>query len=383
MPMNKNWKNFKSELRPFVMLVSLVIIWWGFNRFTDGAFLEARNLSNLFRQMAITGILASGMVLVIVMGQIDLSIGSLSAFLGGVLAVMDQGGSSPAVSLGCAILAGLFLGGLQGVLTSYVRIPSFIVTLGGMMSLRGFTMWITSNSTIPLNSESLLAWGNNNVSNSMTAVVLALALVIYLVASTSAWAKGRKHHPDLFSVSAFMLPTFIGVSVFSFAGWIFYSYEGLPYPVLLMAVVAIAIQLFATRTIWGRHIYAIGGNKEAAFLSGVPVRKRLVFVFVLTGLLSAIAGLVLTARVGSASPDAGQLLELDAIAACVIGGTSLIGGRGSIYGALLGALIIESLNNGMSLANMEPYWQFIIKGLVLVIAVGIDMASREKKGLLD
>jgi D-xylose transport system permease protein len=160
---------------------------------------------------------------------------------------------------------------------------------------------------------------------------------------------------------------------------IFSQYQGVPYPVLLLGALLALLNFFATMTVWGRHVYATGGNREAAFLSGVSIRFCALSVITLMGLFSAISGVVLTTRVGSASPDAGQLLELDAIASCVIGGTSLAGGKGSVFGAVLGALLIESLNNGMSLANMEPFWQYILKGLVLVAAVWVDVASREQK----
>lgn len=160
---------------------------------------------------------------------------------------------------------------------------------------------------------------------------------------------------------------------------IFMSYQGLPIPVLLMSALLVIMSFLATSTVWGRHLYATGGNREAAFLSGVSVKFCALSVLTLMGLMSALGGIVLTTRVGSASPDAGQLLELDAIASCVIGGTSLAGGKGTVFGAVLGALLIESLNNGMSLANMEPFWQFILKGVVLVGAVWVDVVSREQR----
>jgi len=372
-----------AHVRPLAMLFSLLLIWWGFNSVTQGAFFDARNLSNLFRQMAITGILASGMVLIIVMGQIDLSVGSMAALLGGVLAILDRLGWPPLLTFVSVIGLGLVVGGAQGSLVSYFRIPAFIVTLGGMMSFRGAAMWVTGNSTIPLTSESILVWGTGSLAPLLTKYLFIAGACLVVVYFAREWYRRRRlslgdNYQVELGISLFVAAMILGLS-----GWVFLSYEGLPYPVLVMIVVGLLFQGLARRTVWGRHFFAIGGNKEAAYLSGVPVRARMVTVFILSGILSAIAGLVLTARVGSASPDAGQLLELDAIAACVIGGTSLMGGRGTIYGALLGALVIESLNNGMSLANMEPYWQYIIKGLVLVVAVGVDVASRPKRGLID
>jgi D-xylose transport system permease protein len=157
------------------------------------------------------------------------------------------------------------------------------------------------------------------------------------------------------------------------------AYEGIPAPVLMMLILMLIFGFIATKTVFGRHVYAVGGSVEAAYLSGVNVRLVVLGNFLLMGLLTAIAAMTLTARVESAQPDAGQLLELDAVASCVIGGTSLMGGKGTIAGALLGALVMESLNNGMSLANMEAFWQYVVKGLVLVVAVWLDVASQKAR----
>lgn len=368
----------KSQLRTYTMVAALIVIWVIFQNVTDGAFLQPRNLSNLLRQMSVTGILAGGMVLVIVAGQIDLSVGSLAAFLGGVLAVLSsemQFGPGP--SLLIAILAGITLGLIQGYLSSYQKIPAFIVTLGGMMTFRGAAMWITKNSTIPIPSNWIQDIGTAYLSNKM-GWILTVSLILVLV-GTQMQSRRLQEKAGLavedkisFGLKMFLLVLLLGGTMALFT-----SYEGVPLPVLIMLGLLMIMNFFATQSIWGRHVFAIGGNPEAAFLSGIPVKRRLFTIFGLMGALSAIAGVITTARVGSASPDAGQLLELDAIAACVIGGTSLMGGKGSVFGALLGALVIESLNNGMSLANMEPFWQYILKGLVLVCAVWADVSSRK------
>ncbi len=368
-------KNIKA-VRAYAMVITLVAIWFIFNHYTEGAFLQARNLSNLFRQTSVTGILAAGMVMVIVSSQIDLSIGSVVAFLGGLLALLSpQVGPTEAFLV--TILAGATIGIFQGYVTSYHGVPSFIMTLGGMMAFRGAAMWITSNSTIPLEDNWIQKFGTAHVENSisliLTVVVLSLISAVYI----SDWWKNRKMNAVSSALKLSVQVCLLWSISFSVL-YIFSQYDGVPVPVLLMLAIMSLTHFMAVRTVWGRHVFAIGGNMEAAFLSGIPVRLRMLSVFALMGVLSAIASVVLTARVGSASPDAGQLLELDAIASCVIGGTSLMGGRGTVFGALLGALLIESLNNGMSLANMEPFWQFIIKGIVLVTAVWVDVASKEK-----
>lgn len=370
---------FKSQLRAFTMAVALVAIWIAFDRMTEGAFLQPRNLSNLLRQMSVTGIVAAGMVLVIVTAQIDLSVGSTAAFFGGLLAVLQaQYNWGPGAALIATLSAGILVGSMQGYLTAYKGIPSFIVTLGGMMAFRGSSMWITQSSTIPLPENWVLSAGAAYVPISTGWILTGIVLLAVNGMLISSWWQHTKLDAAQYPLSNLISTT----GIFSFlvlgAMWIFASHEGIPVPVLLMLGIIVLLNFLATRTVWGRHVFALGGNPEAAFLSGVPVKFRLLTVFAAIGGLAALAGSVLTSRVGSASPDAGQLLELDAIASCVIGGTSLMGGKGNVFGAILGALMIESLNNGMSLANMEPYWQYVIKGLVLVGAVWVDINFRKE-----
>lgn len=365
-----------KALRTYAMVTAIIVIAIVFNSLTDGAFLQARNLSNLLRQMAVTGILAGGMVLVIVSSQIDLSIGSTAAFLGGVLAVVSSH-YDPTVGFFITLVAGVLIGMGQGYLVAYRMVPSFIVTLGGMMAFRGGAMWITDNSTIPISESWVQDLGNRYLSAQTGWVLTVLGLAVTLGLSFIAWRRQASVSPESSPFRAWMLNSVTVLFLTVGAMLIFQNHDGVPYPVLLMLGLIVLVHFLSIRTVWGRQIYAIGGNREAAMLSGVPVKVRTLSVFGLMGMISALGGVVMTARVGSASPDAGQLLELDAIASCVIGGTSLVGGKGSVFGAILGALLIESLNNGMSLANMEPYWQFINKGIVLVAAVWVDIASRE------
>jgi D-xylose transport system permease protein len=367
-----------KALRTYAMVTAIVIIGVVFDYVTDGAFLQARNLSNLLRQMAVTGILAGGMVLIIVSSEIDLSIGSTAAFLGGVLAVISTQ-FDPTIAFLITLVVGTAIGLGQGYLVAYRLVPSFIVTLGGMMAFRGGAMWITSNSTIPIAESWVQDLGTKYLTASTGWILTLVGLALTLAFSFVAWQKQARVSPESYPIRTWAINAATVILLTGGAMLIFQNHEGVPYPVLLMIGLVLAIHFLSIRTVWGRHVYAIGGNREAAMLSGVPVKARTLSVFGLMGLISAIGGVVMTARVGSASPDAGQLLELDAIAACVIGGTSLIGGKGSVFGAILGAMLIESLNNGMSLANMEPYWQFINKGIVLVAAVWVDIASRDSE----
>ena len=378
-PKRFEFVKFKSKLQAFTMVLALLVIWFTFGAKTHGAFLQARNLSNLLRQMSVTGIMSVGMVLVIVAGQIDLSVGSVVCFLGSLAAVMNTNlGYSPTTTAIVTVLAGLVIGATQGYLLAYQRIPAFIVTLGGMMAFRGASMWVTSNSTVPLQENWILSLGTTYLSANLGWIlsVGSIALVWWQLLRSRKASIAYGLEPA--SISSILFQGLsVSVLVLGFMT-VLGSYEGIPTPVLVMVGLMLVGHFMATRTTWGRHIFAIGGNKQAAFVSGIPVPFRIMSIFVLMGILSAIGGMILTARVGSASPDAGQLLELDAIASCVIGGTSLTGGKGSILGAILGALVMESLNNGMSMANIEPFWQYIVKGLVLVAAVWMDMLSQPK-----
>jgi D-xylose transport system permease protein len=367
----------QSKLRTLTMVLALLAIWAVFQWATDGAFLQTRNLSNLFRQMSVVGIMASGMVLVIVAGHIDLSVGSVVCFLGALLAVLHVQHAWPlGLAVAATLGAGLLIGVAQGFILSYQRVPAFIVTLGGMMIFRGASMWVTGSSTIPLPESWVLSLGTGYLPSGLGWMLVALAVATLVAMQISGSARARRlgvapsHSWASVAVIAALLVGFMAVMA---------QYQGVPLPVLAMLAVTLTLHAAATRTVWGRHVFAIGGNPDAAYLSGVPVKRQTLFVFLLMGALSSVAGIILTARVGSASPDAGQLLELDAIASCVIGGTSLLGGRGTVLGAILGALVMESLNNGMSMANLEPFWQYIVKGVVLVIAVWADLASQARK----
>jgi D-xylose transport system permease protein len=327
-----------------------------------------------------------GMLMVIVTGQIDLSVGSVVGLAGGIAAIA-QGwlGWGLVPSLAAGIATGIAIGGAQGALTAYVNIPAFIVTLGGMLAWRGVILGLSRGETIPLQLLSFKSIGQGYVGPVVGWVIAAFAVGAITLMTVSRTRARRRH-----GLGATALGTTLGrilgpvVVVLGFI-YMMNSYElapgihaGIPNPVIIFLAIALAGAFLMQNTTFGRYLYAIGGNPDAARLSGISIRKHILAVFCIMGALAGVASIIYTARVGSASPDAGQLLELDAIAACVIGGTSLMGGRGTVFGAILGALIMASLDNGMSLKNVEPYTQNIIKGAILVAAVGLDMAGRKR-----
>lgn len=369
----------KQSWRTLTMVFALILIWIIFQYVTDGAFLESRNLSNLFRQMTVTGVLAMGMVLIIVAGHIDLSVGSVVCFLGVTLAMLMQKGYAPTAALLATLGVGLVISLVQGWLTAYQKVPAFIVTLAGMMVFRGLSMGVTAGVTIPLEDSWIKAFGSAYVPTTVGSVIAGAAVLFLVVTRLRRRSSALQHGTATSSAMMTMLGLLLISALIAGFTYTMNNYEGVPVPVLVMLALMVIFNFIATKTVFGRHVYAVGGSVEAAHLSGVNVRKVVLGNFLLMGVLTTVAAMILTARVESAQPDAGQLLELDAVASCVIGGTSLMGGKGTIAGALLGALVMESLNNGMSLANMEAFWQYIVKGLVLVVAVWLDVASQKAR----
>ena len=375
-----NIKQLFTRYKVLALLIAVALIWAFFSWKTDGGFTSPRNISNLMRQMTITGVVACGMTFVIIAGEIDLSVGSLLGLLGGIAAVLDvsQHMSLPLVII-LVLVCGLLLGFLNGYLTAYIGIPSFIVGLGGMLIYRGMVLGITGGITIAPVSSDLVFLGQGYVSAQIGVV---LGIVLFLLAAFLTWQQRgslRKHGlpvPSLLRDGIRL--AVIGVVLFGFID-AFNSYEGIPLPVLLLLVLLGVFSYVATQTVFGRRIYAVGSNMEATRLSGIDVRAVKLWIFGIMGVMCALAGLLNTARLAAGSPSAGTSGELDAIAACFIGGTSMRGGSGTVYGALIGALVMGSLDNGMSMLDVDTYWQMIIKGGILTMAVWVDVATRSAR----
>lgn len=370
-------KHIFTQYKMLALLFAIALIWAFFSWKTEGGFISPRNLSNLMRQMAITGILACGMVFVIIAGEIDLSVGSLLGLLGGAAAVLDVSHHLPlpliiVLTLACGLLLGIY----NGYLVAYAGIPSFIVGLGGMLAYRGIVLGITDGTTVAPVSPSMVLLGQGYLSPAWS---VGLGLVLFSMAMLLTWrqrASLGRHNlpvPPLWQAGVRLLA--IGAVLLAFVRTL-NSYEGIPLPVLLLLMLLGIFSYVATQTVFGRRIYAVGSNMEATRLSGVNVRSVKLWIFGLMGLMCALAGLVNTARLAAGSPSAGTSGELDVIAACFIGGTSMRGGSGTVHGALIGALVMASLDNGMSMLDVDSYWQMIVKGLILTLAVWVDVVTR-------
>ncbi len=369
-------KQLFARYKLLALLLAVAIIWILFSFLTEGAFVTPRNLSNLLRQMSITGMLACGMVFVIIAGEIDLSVGSLLGLLGGAAAILDVKYHWPLeMTLPAVMLMGVVVGLFNGWWSTYLRVPSFIVGLGGMLAYRGVLLGVTGGSTIAPVSDPLVFIGQGYLPR-LAGDALAAVLFVLLAALTVRQRRNRQHY------NLPVVPVWQDVVKIVAAGLILLGfvatlnrYGGIPVPVLVLLALLGIFTYIATQTVFGRRIYAVGSNLEATRLSGVNTNRVKLAIFALMGLMCAFGGLVNTARLAAGSPSAGTTGELDAIAACFIGGTSMRGGSGTVYGALIGALVMASLDNGMSMLDVDSYWQMIVKGGILVLAVWIDVVS--------
>ncbi|MBB3934970.1 multiple monosaccharide ABC transporter permease [Aureimonas phyllosphaerae] len=385
---------FKNNLREYGMLVALVAIILFFAAYSAATgrptFVSASNLTNLFLQNSYVIIMAIGMLLIIITGHIDLSVGSVVGFVGAVGAVLMVLYDIPVpIAVVMCLVVGAVIGAIQGYFVAFLRIPSFIVTLAGMLVFRGLTfMTLGSSSSISPIPASLRAISTGTIpdilpvmglANSTTlilAIVLAVGFAMFAVTKRSARSRvGPVAEPQAFFYGRVALVT---VAIL-FMGYLLATNRGLPNVLILMAVL-IAIYAFVTsRTTIGRRVYAVGGNEKAAKLSGVKTERIVFLAFVNMGVLAAIAGLVFFARVGSATAKNGTGLELDVIAACFIGGASAYGGVGKVTGAVIGAFIMGALNMGMQTSmQLSIDYQQLVKGLVLLAAVCFDVYNRNK-----
>ncbi|HDO1358897.1 TPA: sugar ABC transporter permease [Aeromonas veronii] len=367
------------NLQVFVMIAAILVIVLFFTWMTDGSYLSARNVSNLLRQTAITGILAVGMVFVIISAEIDLSVGSMMGLLGGVAAILDVWMGLPLpLTIVLTLALGLLLGAWNGWWVAYRKVPSFIVTLAGMLAFRGVLIGITNGTTVSPTSASMAQIGQSYLPDGIGFGVGALGLMVFVV-----WQWRLRMRREALGLVTPVSTNVVGrqaITAVVVLGsiWLLNDYRGVPTPVLILTLLMLAGMFMATRTAFGRRIYAIGGNIEAARLSGIDVARTKLAVFAINGLMVAVAGLILSSRLGAGSPSAGNIAELDAIAACVIGGTSLAGGIGSVAGAVMGAFIMASLDNGMSMMDVSTFWQYIVKGTILLLAVWMDSATKRQ-----
>ncbi len=377
---DKELKSKSIDLRNYVMIGALFLIWILFTFMTDGKFLLARNISNLTRQMAIVGILGTGMVLVIITGNIDLSVGSVMGALGGMAAALHVwNGVGPYWTILIVLISGIAIGFIQGFIISYLGVPAFIVTLGGLLMFRGVLLAITKGISIAPFAEVYKMLGQSYVPKMVGWILSIIVCGVFIALQILNRRSRIKYGFALESMLRFIIKTLIVCALVLGVVYILNSYQGMPVPVLIMLILVVIFTIIAEKTVFGRSVYAMGGNLEATLFSGIKVQRNLVIVYILNGMMAAIAGIILSARLNAGTPTAGMNMELDAIAAAVIGGASMNGGSGKVAGAILGAFFMASIDNGMSMMNLDAYWQYMVKGAILVIAVWFDIYSSKKQ----
>ena len=386
-------KVLRENVRSYGMYIALVVIIVIFTILTNGLFISSRNISNLLNQAGYIAVLAVGMTLVIVIRHIDLSVGFLSGFLGAIAAISLAYWHFPVY---LSILLVLALGMVAGLVTAYpvarLGIPSFVASLAGWLIYRGALLLITLKSgTIPIPDETFSAIGNGYIPDIMPVnalipgvhkltLLLGVVAIIWMIISQIRGRRAKQAYnfevlpPDLFVIQLIFLAIVIAVIT-----WVLSGYNGMSWTVVIVLVVVAIFHFVSTRTVLGRHIYAIGGNPEAAELSGINVKRLIFIVFGAMGLLCAVSGMLFASRLRSATTTAGTLFELDAIAAAYIGGVSAAGGVGKITGSLVGALVYISLTSGMNLMGVDIAFQYVVRGAVLALAVIFDVATRRRR----
>lgn len=378
---------FKSNVREYGMLLALVIIMIFFQFATQGILMKPVNITNLVLQNSYIVIMALGMLLIIVSGWIDLSIGSIAAFIGAIAAVMmvklDIHWS---VTMLISLLIGALVGAWQGYWVAYVKIPAFIVTLAGMLIFRGLTLLILQGEAVgpfPVPFQRLSTGFIPDFFNYEGFHITTLAIGILLAGFLFVMDYRARKNQQRYGFEVTPMYFFIGKNVLISGAvlglcYLMASYKGLPNVLIIMAILIALFSFITSQTVIGRRIYAMGGNEKAARLSGVNTPRLLFLTFVNMGVLAALAGMIVAARLNTATPKAGVNFELDVIAACFIGGASASGGIGTIIGAVVGAFVIGVMNNGMSIMGIGIDWQQAIKGFVLLMAVFFDVYNKNK-----
>lgn len=378
----------KNNVRQYAMLIALVFVTVLFQILTTGTLLKPQNVANLILQNGYVIILAIGMTLCILTGgNIDLSVGSVVAFIGAMVGIfITKWNMNIYLAIGLALLVGVAVGVWQGFFIAYVRIPAFITTLAGMLLFRGLTNTILQGQTIsPFPKEfSDISAGyirdivKGSKLNVLTIIVGILIAVIYLLLQFRKRANTKKYKFEVVSMPFFIAKLVVVLAAIGLMTYWLADFKGIPIALIIIGILVVVYSFITSKTVPGRQIYALGGNEKAARLSGIKTKKVMFLVYINMALLAAVAGIMFTSRLNAASPVAGNNFELDAIAACFVGGASATGGVGTITGALIGAFFIGVLNNGMSILGVGSDWQMTIKGLVLLGFVAFDVLSKKK-----
>ncbi|MDF2591221.1 MAG: xylH [Clostridia bacterium] len=387
--LNEAKRLMKKNIREYGMYIALVVIMLTFSIATDGLFMSSRNISNLINQTGYIAVLAVGMTLILIIRHIDLSVGFVAGFLGAVAAILLTKTGAPVWATIMIVLAsGALIGAIIGFLVTRMGIPSFVATLAGMLVFRGALLRVTSGTgTIIIPDKSFNAIGNGfipdivhiNGIHTLTLIIGVIAIGLYIWSELNSRRDKLKYNFEVLSTLMFAIKLLFVSAVIAYITWTLSGYNGLSWTVIVVIIVVLIYNFVTNKTVLGRHIYAVGGNPDAAKLSGINVNRITLIVFSSMSMLAALSGILFTARLQSATTTAGTLFELDAIAAAYVGGVSAAGGVGKVTGSIIGAFVMASLINGMNLMGVDISYQYIIRGAVLVAAVIFDVKTRNKR----
>ena len=381
----KNKFNFKTGIRKYGMVISLAVIIALFAILTGGTSMKPLNVTNLILQNSYILILAIGMLLVIITGNIDLSVGSVAAFIGAVAGyLIITMNMNYILAIVISLALGALIGALQGSIIAYLKVPAFITTLGGMLAFRGLTMVVLQGKSLAPFPDGLRTFSSDFIGDifgikglHITTILIGIIFsIIFIMLGLKSRKNKNKHGLKNESMNSFIIKSSLTLLAMNSFTYVLALYKGIPTILVTLGLLTIIYSYLTNKTVFGRHIYAYGGNEKAAQLSGIKTKQVLLKVYINMGILSAISGIAFAARLNAATPKAGNGFELDAIAACFIGGASASGGVGTVVGAIIGGLVMGVMNNGMSILGIGIDWQQAIKGIVLVLAVIFDIYTK-------
>lgn len=370
----------RNYLGQFALVIELVIIFLVFSVLTNGLFLSSLNLSNLLVQGCTFSILGIGMLWLMVAGGIDLSAGSVLGFLANFAAVVETSGKvGTPMTIVFTLILGIIIGCWNGYWIAYRKIPAFIATLAGQLIFRGLMLLVGGGKAQGPVSAQFSLVGREFMAAPVSIGFAAVMIVLVVVFSLRSRGSKKKHGLPVPSLLKEVLRLVLICGVIVALTAILVNYRGIPYAIVLLLALAVIATFVSNNTPFGRSIYALGGNREAAKLSGISIPRVEFSIYALMGLITAIASVVFLGRIGQATATVGNGFEFSAITGCIVGGTSTLGGSGTVFGAIIGTMLMAGIDNGMSLMNLDATYQFIVKGLVLLVAVSIDISSKSKK----
>ena len=380
----------KTNIKNYSMVLILALIMIIFAFLTDGVNLNSRNITNIFMQNSHILLLATTMILLIITCNIDLACPATCAFIGAIAAMIYNTGIGMVPTVAISLLLGMAIYSIMGFLVAYLKMPAFIVTLGFLLLFRGLTYIITNVTPISLVDDGFkqIASGMVDIKALMinevhyTAVLVGLVLfILYVIADIAARQKKIRYGFEVSPIPALIVKILVVGALIGAISWKFATYRGIPIVVVVLGCTVGLFTFISKSTVMGRYIYAVGGNARSAKLSGINSEMVNFIVFLMMGLVAGLAGVVFTGYMNSALPQAGNMFDMDSIAACYIGGASATGGIGSVMGAIIGGLVMAGINNGMSLMNIAAQWQYVVKAIILLLAVFYDIYTRRKSGL--